>query len=235
LRLPGGPGPHPAIIYLHGHGGSGAGALRNDARLGGFLDAGWAVIAPDGARFRDGGPRSWNAMASPAGRDDVAFLHAVADDAAARFGLARGRMAASGFSAGGMMVWRLACDAPGAFAAYAPVSGTLWQPLPQSCAGPAPLLHTHGLADKVVPLEGRSVAGGRLVQGNLFTALSMLRRTMGCAAGAPAPAPSGLQAEAWTGCEGRGAVTLVTHGGGHTAPSGWAELALAFFAAHPPR
>ena len=143
-------------------------------------------------------------------------------------------MTAAGFSAGGMMVWRLACDAPDAFAAYAPVAGTLWKPLPDRCAGPAPMLHVHGLTDKVVPMQGRSVAGGRLVQGNLFSALEMLRRTMGCAATpSPAPAPEGWRAESWTACAGRGAITLMTHGGGHGTPPGWAKAALEFFAAHP--
>jgi polyhydroxybutyrate depolymerase len=233
LRLPDGPGPHPAIMFLHGHGGSGAMALRDEKRFGDFLAAGWAVIAPDGAPMRDGGPRSWNAMASPALRDDVAFLGAVADDAAARFGLDRGRMAATGFSAGAMMVWRLACDAPDAYLAFAPVAGTLWNPLPDHCAGPAPLLHVHGTTDKVVPLEGRSLANGRLVQGNLFSALSMMRRTMSCTGAAAVAAPDGWTAEAWTLCTGRGAITLMTHGGGHMVPPGWAVTALGFFAAHP--
>lgn len=234
VLLPDGPGPHPALLFLHGHGGSGDIALRNRARLGPFVDAGWAVIAPDGARWRTDGPRSWNAMLNPAGRDDVAFLHAVADDAAARFGLLRAAMTATGFSAGGMMVWRLACDTPEAFAAYAPVAGTLWAPLPDHCAGPAPMFHMHGTTDKVVPMEGRSMMDGRLVQGNLIDALGMLRRTMGCVGAATAPRePEGWRAEAWTACTGRGAITLVTHGGGHSVPPGWANAALAFFAAHP--
>lgn len=233
LRLPGGPGPHPAVLFLHGYGGSGAAALRDDKRLGGFLAAGWAVIAPDGLPTRAGGPSNWNAMKSAAGRDDVAFLRAVADDAAARFGLDRGRIAATGFSSGGMMIWRLVCDAPDDFAAFAPVAGTLWDPLPDHCAGPAPVLHVHGLSDTVVPVEGRAVANGRLVQGNLFSALAMLRRTMGCAAApAPAAAPAGWRAEAWSACAGRGAITLMTHGGGHMVPPGWAGAALGFFSAH---
>jgi polyhydroxybutyrate depolymerase len=242
MMLPDGPGPHPAVMFLHGHGGSGRDAIGNAARLGPFTAAGWAVIAPDGARWGDdAGPRSWNAMAGPRGRDDVAFLGAVADDAAARFGLDRGRIAATGFSAGGMMVWRLACDAPGAYVAFAPVAGTLWRPIPDHCAGPAPLLHVHGTTDEVVPMAGRSLGGGRLIQGDVVQALAMLRRTMGCAdrattgpeVTADLGASAAWQGAAWVGCAGRGAITLLTHGGAHMVPPGWAEIALAFLAAHP--
>jgi polyhydroxybutyrate depolymerase len=172
-------------------------------------------------------------MAWPQGRDDVAFLGAVADDAARRFGLDRARIAASGFSAGGMMTWRLMCDAPDAYVAFAPVAGTLWKPIPARCAGPAPLLHVHGTADTVVPMAGRSLGGGRIVQGDLTEALAMLRASMGCAgpgrAGLPPAAPADWQGETWADCAGRGAITLLTHGGGHVAPRGWAEVALAFF------
>jgi len=237
VRLPAGPGPHPAVMFLHGYGGSGDGALRAPARLGPLIAGGWAVIAPDGARRGADGPRGWNAMAWPQGRDDVAFLGAVADDAARRFGLDRARIAASGFSAGGMMTWRLMCDAPDAYVAFAPVAGTLWKPIPARCAGPAPLLHVHGTADTVVPMAGRSLGGGRIVQGDLTEALAMLRASMGCAepgrAGLPPAAPADWQGETWADCAGRGAITLLTHGGGHVAPRGWAEVALAFFAAHP--
>ena len=73
-----------------------------------------------------------------------------------------------------------------AFAGFAPVSGTFWRPVPARCAGPAPVFHIHGTADRVVPVEGRSLAGGRLVQGDVRDALEMMRAGMGCAA-APGP------------------------------------------------
>ena len=100
----------------------------------------------------------------------MAFLRAVLADAAARAPIDPLRALLGGFSGGGMMAWRVACDAPGAFRAYLPVAGLLWRPLPEACAGPAPMLHVHGWSDPVVPLEGRSVAGGRITQGDLFAA-----------------------------------------------------------------
>ena len=94
-----------------------------------------------------------------AGRDDVAEGH----DAAAR-GVDRSRVLLAGFSRGGSMVWDVACHAPVTARAYAPVAGAFWEPLPASCQGGADLFQTHGWADRVIPLEGRSVAGGRWIR-----------------------------------------------------------------------
>ena len=57
-------GPVPALVYIHGFGGNGAGALRNSGMLNGFLDRGYAVIAPDGMPRQNGGGRSCPARAT---------------------------------------------------------------------------------------------------------------------------------------------------------------------------
>lgn len=233
-EAPAGPGPHPALLFLHGYGGTGAGILRNRGMVEAALARGYAVIAPQGAPRQEGDTGgSWNSFANPARRDDVAFLAAIADDAAARFGLDRGRMLLAGFSGGGMMAWRVACDAPGGFSAYAPVAGLLWRPLPERCAGPARLLHVHGWSDEVVPLEGRSVAGGRITQGDLFAGLDLLRDAFRCprddpdAHGATGPFLTRL----WTSCAEGARLGLALHPGGHSIPAGWATLALDWFEA----
>ncbi len=152
-------GPLPAVIFVHGYGSSGEGTMRNRGMVDALLARGYAVIAPDGSPMvgRDG--RSWAFRASPGGRDDVAFLQAVRDDAVARFGLDPRRLLLAGFSVGGSMVSYTACAAPQAFSAYAPVSGGFWRPHPDRCAGPVRLLHTHGWSDTTVPLEGRILRG----------------------------------------------------------------------------
>lgn len=231
-EVPPGAGPHPALILLHGYGGTGAGMLRDRAVAEAALGRGYAVIAPQGAP-REEGDRggAWNSFASPERRDDIAFLSAVAEDAAARFALDRGRMLLAGFSGGGMMAWRVACDAPEAFAAYAPVAGLLWRPLPAACAGPVSLFHVHGWADAVVPLEGRSVAGGRITQGDLFAGLALLRAALGCPKDDPdrSAAAGPFLLRSWEGCAGGARLALGLHPGGHRIPEGWAALALDWF------
>nr|WP_282957556.1 PHB depolymerase family esterase [Oceanicella actignis] len=224
--------PRPAVIFLHGHGGRAAAVMRNRPLVEAFLARGLAFIAPQGApRFAGDRGGGWNARGAPPARDDAAFLSALADDAAARFGLDRRRMLLAGFSSGGMMVWRMACVRPGAFAAHAPVAGLLWRPLPARCAGPTRLLHVHGWSDRVVPLEGRAVAGGRLVQGDLFRGLALLRAAFGCARDAPDAfgRRGALLLRRWRDCAAGGELALALHPGGHRVPREWAALALDWF------
>lgn len=236
LVPPEGPGSGAALVFLHGWGGRADAVAADAGLLAPWRAAGWAVIAPQGEPRApgDSGGR-WNSAGGAGGRDDVAFLRAVAEDAAARAGLDRGRIVLGGFSGGGMMAWRVACEAPGDFAAFLPVAGLLWRPLPEGCAGPVRLLHVHGWADAVVPLEGRAVAGGRLVQGDLFAGLALLRRANGCAGDAPdaVGAEGVFLVRGWTGCAPGAALGFALFPGGHVAPEGWGALALGWLAGLP--
>jgi polyhydroxybutyrate depolymerase len=233
-RAPDGP-PAGAVLFLHGWGGTGVGVIGDEALVAPLLERGYVVVAPSGMPRREGavGGR-WNARGGP-GRDDVALLRAVADDAAARFGFPRDKVLAAGFSGGGMMVWRVACIDATAFAAYAPVAGLLWRPLPAACAGPIRLLHTHGWSDAVVPLEGRSVGGGQITQGDLFAGLDLMRRAAGCRRDDPdAYERSGdLLIRTWRDCSPGAELELALHPGGHTVPAGWAGLVLDWFESAP--
>jgi len=78
----------------------------------------------------------------------------------------------TGFSAGGMMTWTLACERSESFAGFAPMAGTFWEPTPKTCdTPPAHVLHVHGLNDKVVPITGRPIR--KTHQGNVLNVLSM--------------------------------------------------------------
>jgi hypothetical protein len=89
IELPKSPAPdHPAILFLHGFGSSGAGPLRNRRLVDAVLRRGYAVIAPDGLPRPGRSRNGWSFH--PQGlkqRDEVAFLRAVRDDAAQRYGL----------------------------------------------------------------------------------------------------------------------------------------------------
>lgn len=224
-------GPVPAILLLHGYGGEGLDMIRNKAMVSLMLGRGYAVIAPDGQMRDNGEGRTWDFHPDrPAKRDETAFLIAVADDAAARFGLNRDAMLLAGFSIGGSMTSYVACRAPEAFAAYAPVAGSFWRPQPTGCAGPVRLLHTHGKADRTVPLTGREVMPG-FVQGNVFEAMEIWRVTNGCAsAEADETKSSGIyQIQHWTRCKPGTDLQFALHEGGHSIPAGWAEMAVDWF------
>ena len=221
------------LFFLHGWGGSGKGQMKNKGMIKAFNKAGYALIAPTGQpRGQGRSGYRWNAFAFEQFRDDVAFLRAVADDAAARFGLPRERMGLGGFSGGGMMAWRVACDAPESFAAYLPVAGLLWRPLPEDCKGPVKMLHTHGWSDPVVPIEGRSVAGGRYTQGDLGVGLDLIRRANKCIKDDPDKydVSGAMWHRTWTKCQEGSALEYVLHPAGHKVPRGWYAVALEWLA-----
>lgn len=217
----------PAIVFLHGYGGSGKGSLSITGMTKAFLGQGYAVIAPDGQPRTGRRGRTW--MMPPwqsPHRDDVAFVAAVADDAARRFGLDRGRMVLAGFSLGGSMASYVACIRPDAFSAYAPVAGSFWRPMPEACTGPVRLFHTHGKADTTVPLAGRLIRAG-LEQADVFRSLEVFRQADGCG-GDPVAVDGGgtFEHSRWPGCNENASIDLALHPGGHGVPTGWAEMIL---------
>ena len=221
--------PVPGVVYLHGWGANAAATIARKPRRAAVLARGMALIVPQGVPRAGRTQRDWGV--SDRGthpRDDIAFLSRVLADAARR-GVDPARILLAGFSRGGSMVWEAACRAPGLARAYAPVSGAFWEPMPEGCAGGVDLHHTHGWSDRVVPIEGRPVAGGRLVQGDLFGSLATLRRTLGCGSHRPARAVAadGLWRRSWV-CPG-GRLVLALHPGGHGPPQGWLSRALDWF------
>ena len=224
----------PAVMFLHGYGGSAEGVLKMRGTVEALTARGYVVIAPEGER-RANGNRSWSFYPGRRERDERAFLTAVRADAARRFGVDPERTVLSGFSAGGFMVTYLACEHPGAFAAYAPVSGGFWRPHPQSCAGPVRLFHTHGWTDNVVPLEGRYLGGGRWQQGDIFAGLELFRDANRCADNRPDGfATTGeFLRRRWSRCAEGSALEMALFPGGHGVPKGWAPMMLDWFEALP--
>lgn len=232
--LPAGAVRPPALVWLHGWGGSAEAAVR-DGMVQRLAARGWALIAPEGLAAGDSPNRNWSVRdGRPYPRDDVAFLRSVVADAVARHGIDGARVLLSGFSRGGSMVWDAACLAPGLARAYAPVAGAFWEPLAAGCAGPVDLLHVHGWTDRTVPLEGRPLRGGALLQGDVWESLDILRQTNGCDGlqADAASAADGLWERHWTGCAG-GRIDLLLHPGGHVVPPWWLDRALDWFEALP--
>ncbi len=221
IRLPAKPAAaRPgAILWLHEHRGSPEQALAHRDLTAAADRLGVALIAPRGPDGR------WNLPGAfgGAGRDEVAFVNAVVDDAVARFGLDRSRILVSGFSLGGSMAWYVACREGRRYMGYAPVAGAFWEPYPASCATPLPFLrHVHGRADTVVPLAGRQLSRAR--QGDVFRSFELLRRSARCEAIQLTPDPRfDFSCSHWS-CDGSGQ-SLCLHSGGHFVDPRWIEEA----------
>jgi len=208
----------PATIFFHGYGASAALVAGDPAFTAAFAREGVLLVLPNGL----GG--SWAHTGSPSrARDELAFMGTVRRDLLARFPVDPGRLLVTGFSQGGSMVWELACHRGDAFAAaFAPVAGAFWEPLPEACqGGPVDLRHVHGTADGTVPLAGRAIRG-QFRQGDVFRGMAVLRAANGCSAPARVEEVDGLRCEVWDGCvAGERDLRLCLHGDGHILPEGW--------------
>jgi polyhydroxybutyrate depolymerase len=165
--------PIGAIVFAHGYQGSAAGVMRNKRLRKVASDLGVALIATKG----EGG--DWDLPNSPHGNSDgqaeLAYYDAVIRDATRKFRIDPEKLMATGFSAGGMMVWTLACYRSDKFAAFAPMAGTFWLKPPKTCKTPVTnIIHIHGTSDRTVPLTGRAIGNTR--QGNVFDTLDMYRK-----------------------------------------------------------
>lgn len=239
LVLPGSAAPEggwPAVVFLHGWGSNGAEMMTKSEMIESFRNRGFAVITPEGTPREGGKGRAW--LFHPKnrdGRDEGAFLRSVADDAAARFGLNRGRMILAGFSIGGSMVSYVACETPDSFTAYAPLAGNLWRPHPESCAAPVDLFHTHGWRDGTVPLEGRPLGNRSIFQGDVFEALGIWRDANLCQQDNPNSFDTrgNYMIRSWTNCDSGKSLSMALHPGGHVIPDGWADMVFDWFEALP--
>lgn len=110
------------------------------------------VVAQPAAR---GAVPTWNPQpGSPGSALDVDFLRAVAADVQTKVSIDPGRIYASGFSNGGGMAHRLACEAADLVAAIGTVAG---QYVVEDDCGPSravAVIAFHGTSDIVVPYRG---------------------------------------------------------------------------------
>lgn len=164
------------MLLLHG------GTQSNDAFASGapsefreLADAhGFLLVMPNGTSATTGqsGPSGqfhWNDCRSDAGAaatsaDDVGFLSALIDWAAASFSIDAARVYAAGASNGGMMSYRLAFELSDRMAAVAAIIANL--PANSECppvpGGPVSVLVMNGTADLTyMPFGGGQVAGNR--------------------------------------------------------------------------
>jgi len=122
-----------------------------------------AMLAIPTARVDARGDSFWNATAACCdfdGKqpDDVAYIVHVIDDAVARHGADPKQVYLVGFSNGGFLAYRVACDHADKVAAIVSVSGAA--PATCSPSSPVAVLEVHGRNDDVVPVAGGKLGGG---------------------------------------------------------------------------
>jgi polyhydroxybutyrate depolymerase len=163
----------PVVLFLHGGNGT-ASAIRQALGYGSSDRNCFIYVFPEGARGAGGGV--WNSgdclglpqgsgytgsSTSPgcgygleqAGVSDVRYVRALLDDLKQRTDFDARRVYASGWSLGGGMTHRLACELSDRITAIAPIEGTMKIP---PCAPPraVPMMEWGSLGDTTSPFGG---------------------------------------------------------------------------------
>jgi polyhydroxybutyrate depolymerase len=157
--------PTPLLFCIHGFMQNGVmfcvnGSAGATSGPKGFVDksnqAGFLLVIPTGAG------NSWNAGgccgdASTNNINDVALFKALVAEVSKHANVDPKRIYATGLSNGGMMSYRLACEAADVFTAVAPGSGGIFT---TSCTPSRPIsvLDLHGTADTYVPYSQQATS-----------------------------------------------------------------------------
>jgi polyhydroxybutyrate depolymerase len=156
----------PLIVLLHGFGITGA--MQNDTfDLTSLVETrNFLLVTPDGSRNADGDP-FWNATDACCGFgatvDDSTYLAAVIARVQANYSVDPRRISLLGFSNGGFMSYRMACDHADLVASIVSISGATFLD-PTMCTPNAPVnvVEIHGTDDEAVPFEGGLFEGTAL-------------------------------------------------------------------------
>lgn len=208
-------GPVPLVLALHGSGNT-AESLVDASELDAAADAGRFIVAyPQAVGI------SWNGgFCCTGGRGDPAadirFLDQVVSDVIATRRIDESRIYAVGFSAGGIMAYRLACDLAGRFAGVGAIAATM---VLDECrpSRPVSVIAIHGTADDVVPYGGGRIDGGATKPAPPATAVAERWASLdACPEARPAEVRGPVSIAAWGPCAAGTSVRLVSvDGGGH--------------------
>ena len=149
--------PLPLVLSLHGYGADASGHDWYFGLSSRVTEYRFALITPQGTTDERGN-NFWNATDgccnfSNSNVDDLAWLRALVAEARAMVNISD--VYAVGFSNGGFMAYRLACDGLDGLTAIVSLAGSSFGD-PDRCADAAPVsvLQVHGDADRNIPYEG---------------------------------------------------------------------------------
>jgi polyhydroxybutyrate depolymerase len=223
----------PTILVLHG-GLMSAEQARGNVGIEPMVDReGIVAVYPEGIgrQWNDG--RQWRVgplQRQPSTADDVAFLRALIGALVGEKIADPHRIYVTGPSNGGMMTFRLLCEAADLLAAVAAIGANMPVDLVGACKPrrPVPVLVMNGTADPWVPYGGGGIApGGKGQVLSTSDTVGLFRRFNGCS-GNPdveqlpkrdSTGVSSVTSETWTHCSSSAPVMLYRiDGGGHRIP-----------------
>jgi polyhydroxybutyrate depolymerase len=236
---------YPLILVLHGLGGDGdeiARYLGLDSRVD---SKHYILVVPEGTRNARG-LNFWNATPACCAAsledlqvDDVAYIRSILEAAVDNYSIDTRRIGLIGFSNGGFMALRMACEASDLVTAVVSLAGSTFADS-ASCAPatkPVRVLALHGSADADIFYDGHE--GGSATFPGAKETITRFAAYAGCATSKPVIAPS-LDVVAniagpettvleYSGCKDDVDVALWTIVGAGHAPGPWKASALDSF------
>lgn len=232
------------VLVLHGYTETAA-QIEQISQMSEVSDQhGFLAVYPQGIST------AWNAgkccgSASALNRPDVQFISDLLDELGKSYCVDPKRVYAAGFSNGGMLSQRLACELSHRIAAIGPVAG----PIAIDGCMPTravPVIEFHGTGDLIVPYNGGGLGGADSIQDTI----AFWAQHDGCTDAQPAQVYSNGDSSCveYQSCAQGSAVRLCTvDGGGHQWPGGTSagpagkltqdieasEEMYQFFVAHP--
>lgn len=151
--------PVPLVLALHGGGGNSAQMCNWKGGLPDLLEQErFILVCPDGIEehWNDGrGVQRYRAQREDI--DDVGFMLALVEKVSNEFNVHSSQVYVTGASNGGMMSYRLACEASDTFAAAAALIASMPTDLDCRPSQPISMLIMNGTEDPMVPFEGGQV------------------------------------------------------------------------------
>ncbi|MBI4119377.1 MAG: hypothetical protein HY456_00840 [Parcubacteria group bacterium] len=242
LHIPTGYSPgreYPLVVVLHGGEGTGEkimGQTKFDTKAD---QEGFIAVFPDGIDngWADG---RGTAEAEKQGYDDVKFIRQLVSHLQSKLSIDSGKIYATGVSNGGMMTYRLGCEAADLFDAIATDAANLPEPLKGKCnpSRPIPLVAINGLDDPLVPYNGGDCCvgpsgggqGGRVL--STVDTVKIFANVNSCSLSytpqfLPVVVNDGTKVEkrAYQSCPtGKDVISYVVHGMGHVWPPNESQL-----------
>lgn len=226
--------PIPVLFAFHGLGGFSS-SFMEALQLSVFSrDMNFILVAPNGWGSEAGSQNSWNAgrCCSPAinnGIDDVGFVKAILQSIGQKYNLDHSRIWSLGFSNGGMMSYRLACELADKFSAIGVGGGAL---VLDTCSPPIPVsvLHLHGNLDQTVPLDG----GGQFNINPIIDKFKLVNSVNVCSPMEyQVTSDSNSETTSAICADGTEAKLINFFDQGHNWPSNWTKEIIRFLFAHP--
>jgi polyhydroxybutyrate depolymerase len=151
----------PVVVVLHPIGGNSQQIIQMTDLNDKADRAGFLAVYPEA--LARGATSTWTVEAPDEGFvDDVKFIDKVLDDLAGLININPRRVYVVGFSAGGIMAYRLASELSDRIAAVASVAGPM-PPFEIKARRPVPVMHMHGTKDTMIPYKGPDPSAPRLM------------------------------------------------------------------------